>query len=93
MARMIPDVYPSGTQSTAERNLFTALEAGLDDDVTVLHGVPWLDGVPRYLQQVECRTRLRRGAFPAWARRGRNQGGRRTLRSSASKAWKRTVRS
>jgi len=51
---MIPDMYPADTQSTAERTLFTALETGLDDDFTVLHSVPWLDGAARYLQQGEC---------------------------------------
>ncbi|MDY0170990.1 MAG: NERD domain-containing protein [Thermoguttaceae bacterium] len=54
MARMIPEAYPTDTESTAERKLFTAIKGGLDDAFTVIHSLPWLDGSLRYLQQGEC---------------------------------------
>lgn len=54
MARMIPDRFDAATTSHAESFLYYRLQDYLDDDWTVLHTLPWLDGERLRLQQGEC---------------------------------------
>ena len=54
MARMIPGQFDTATTSHAETFLYYRLQDYLDDDWTVLHTLPWLDGERARLQQGEC---------------------------------------
>ena len=54
MARMIPDNYPTDTQSCAERRMFDELRDGLGDEYTVIHSLPWLHDERPVLREGEC---------------------------------------
>ena len=54
MAKMIPDLLPPETESVAERELFSILRDDLDDDYTVIHSLPWIDGTTRRYRKGEC---------------------------------------
>jgi hypothetical protein len=51
---MIPAKFDESTTSAAERFMYYQLQDHLEDDWTVLHSLPWLDGSRPRLGQGEC---------------------------------------